>query len=65
MGFSNLRIPKLCEFCEKPFEAKKVTAKIITKTRVLFFIVTLLVLPRAATDGSLLRFPCHITLADT
>jgi hypothetical protein len=27
MGFSNLRIPKLCEFSEKPFEAKKVTAK--------------------------------------
>jgi len=31
MGFSNLRIPKLCEFCEKPFEAKKVTARFCSK----------------------------------
>ncbi len=31
MGFSNLRIPKLCEFCEKPFEAKTVTTRFCSK----------------------------------
>lgn len=27
MGFSKLKIPKLCEFCGKPFEAKTVTTR--------------------------------------
>ena len=31
MGFSNLKIPKLCEFCEKPFEAKTVTTRFCSK----------------------------------
>ncbi|HAY3534774.1 TPA: helix-turn-helix domain-containing protein [Elizabethkingia anophelis] len=31
MGFSKLRIPKICEFCEKPFEAKTVTTRFCSK----------------------------------
>lgn len=31
MGFSNLKIPKLCEFCEKPFEAKTVATRFCSK----------------------------------
>ena len=31
MGFSNLKIPKLCEFCEKPFEAKTVVTRFCSK----------------------------------
>ncbi|WP_124640152.1 helix-turn-helix domain-containing protein [Amniculibacterium aquaticum] len=27
MGFSKLKIPKVCELCEKPFEAKTVTTR--------------------------------------
>lgn len=27
MGISKLKIPKICEFCEKPFEAKTVTTR--------------------------------------
>lgn len=27
MGFSNLKIPKICEQCEKPFEAKTMTTR--------------------------------------
>lgn len=31
MGFSKLKIPKICEFCEKPFEAKTVTTRFCSK----------------------------------
>lgn len=31
MGFSQLKIPKLCEFCEKPFEAKTVSTRFCSK----------------------------------
>ncbi len=31
MGFSNLKIPKLCEFCQKPFEAKTVATRFCSK----------------------------------
>lgn len=31
MGFSKLKIPKLCEFCQKPFEAKTVTTRFCSK----------------------------------
>lgn len=31
MGFSKLKIPKVCEFCEKPFEAKTVTTRFCSK----------------------------------
>lgn len=31
MGFSKLKIPKLCEFCEKPFEAKTVATRFCSK----------------------------------
>lgn len=31
MGFSKLKIPKLCEFCEKPFEAKTVSTRFCSK----------------------------------
>ncbi|MDO4881111.1 MAG: helix-turn-helix domain-containing protein [Capnocytophaga sp.] len=27
MGFSNLKIPKICEQCQKPFEAKTITTR--------------------------------------
>lgn len=27
MGFSKLKIPKICEFCQKPFEAKTITTR--------------------------------------
>ena len=31
MGFSKLRIPKLCEYCQKPFEAKTITTRFCCK----------------------------------
>lgn len=31
MGFSKLKIPRICEFCEKPFEAKTVTTRFCSK----------------------------------
>ena len=31
MGFSKLKIPKICEFCEKPFEAKTVATRFCSK----------------------------------
>ncbi|MDV2444483.1 DNA-binding protein [Elizabethkingia anophelis] len=31
MGFSKLKIPKICEFCEKPFEAKTITTRFCCK----------------------------------
>lgn len=31
MGFSKLKIPKLCEYCEKPFEAKTVATRFCSK----------------------------------
>jgi hypothetical protein len=31
MGFSKLKIPKICEFCEKPFEAKTITQGFVVK----------------------------------
>lgn len=31
MGFSKLKIPKICEFCEKPFEAKTITTRFCSK----------------------------------
>lgn len=31
MGFSKLRIPKLCEYCEKPFIAKTVSTRFCSK----------------------------------
>ena len=31
MGFSKLKIPKICEFCEKAFEAKTVTTRFCSK----------------------------------
>jgi len=31
MGFSKLKIPKICEFCKKPFEAKTVTTRFCSK----------------------------------
>lgn len=32
MGFSKLKIPKVCEFCEKPFEAKTITTRFCSKS---------------------------------
>ena len=32
MGFSKLKIPKICEFCEKPFEAKTITTRFCSKS---------------------------------
>ncbi len=31
MGYSKLKIPKICEFCGKPFEAKTVTTRFCSK----------------------------------
>ena len=31
MGFSKLKIPRVCEFCENPFEAKTVTTRFCCK----------------------------------
>ena len=31
MGFSKLKIPRICEFCENPFEAKTVTTRFCCK----------------------------------
>ena len=31
MGFSKLGIPKLCEYCQKPFEAKTITTRFCCK----------------------------------